>query len=412
MGSLLTGQRQRETEEVDDTDDDTEEGSARDNSKVSGHSHRATIGGQSQSPVLPDKFSKLQPKAAAVKKKFQAPMDVSKLTAARAATKVVKPSRLSHDSAANASVPQAAVEETLPRGSEGAGWEALEDCVVRAERDIKSVRLGALQHGERCVQTGPWRADPNGRVRMPMKGPRQLEGWVTLDARRCRNAEGSWGNLCFKLCDSSADPMNSKPPAAQAVSQHGRDREMDDFLDFLVGSDAKAGGSDSGDEVLVKSDLPASDPDVCTSDCKPPADQQIVKASTAEQTEKQGLSETQRQLRAVRKKLREVADLEARSAADLGEAQREKVARKADLQQQEADLMAEAAGEERAAKRASGDAPRRRKKPAAERKAKQRANAATERKPACGSLACLTTAILPVSFAALAFAWQSELLFL
>merc|ERR1712113_677112 len=71
------------------------------------------------------------------------------------------------------------------------------------------------QCGERCTQTGPWRVDPCGRVRMPVRGPRGVEGWLTLDARKCRNAEGAWGE---KYLDFIEVPKITKP--VEEIDKH------------------------------------------------------------------------------------------------------------------------------------------------------------------------------------------------
>jgi len=113
----------------------------------------------------------------------------------------------------------------LPRGDLGVVWEALEDSIVRAEKDIKTAKRGGLQAGERCTQTGPWRADASGRVRMPMKGPRGLEGWVTLDERRCQNAlDQTFGNLCFMI------PKEEKKQVQEAASRKAVDDDLYDLL--------------------------------------------------------------------------------------------------------------------------------------------------------------------------------------
>merc|ERR1712187_19224 len=89
---------------------------------------------------------------------------------------------------------------------------------------------GAIQAGERCEQTGPWRADGSGRIRMPVKGPRGIEGWITVDERRCQNAlDKTFGKLCFKLA-----PPDALPTHGGGCSETKTETEDDPLADFLL----------------------------------------------------------------------------------------------------------------------------------------------------------------------------------
>eukprot|EP00929_Paragymnodinium_shiwhaense_P062344 TRINITY_DN3112_c0_g2_i1.p1 TRINITY_DN3112_c0_g2~~TRINITY_DN3112_c0_g2_i1.p1 ORF type:complete len:506 (-),score=137.96 TRINITY_DN3112_c0_g2_i1:267-1784(-) len=153
-------------------------------------------------------------------------------------------------------------EAPLPRGDIGSVWECLEDCIVREGRDVKSTRLGGLQAGERCEQTGPWRADASGRVRMPMQGPRGLVGWVTIDERRCQNAlDKTYGNLLFSVAAVLASCEDSEPEDAEAENQSKPQAAYDPLLDYLVEThdrsaaepqrDSEANGSSLATEAAI-----------------------------------------------------------------------------------------------------------------------------------------------------------------
>jgi len=142
-------------------------------------------------------------------------------------------------------------ESPLPRGDVGTIWEALEDSLVREGKDIKSARCGgSVEAGECCEQTGPWRADPAGRVRMPINGPRKLVGWVTIDERRVQNAlDKTYGKLHFAIADLEnkfqgqhngvAAGGTQKETSAPEEARPASSAYDDPFLDFLVDSQGK-----------------------------------------------------------------------------------------------------------------------------------------------------------------------------
>ncbi|CAE8684649.1 unnamed protein product, partial [Polarella glacialis] len=115
------------------------------------------------------------------------------------------------------------------------------------------------------------------------------------------------------------------------------------------------------------------------------------------------LSDAQRQLRTVRKKLREIEELEVRELAreELSELQCQKVARKSELQQQEAEALSEAAKEENQTK-VKQEKKKRKKESAAAR----RENATKDvRSGSCGSLQMLAL-MVPVGAVAAACFWN------
>jgi len=117
---------------------------------------------------------------------------------------------------------------------------------VREARDIKSAKVGVVHQGEQCTQTGPWRADPTGRVRMPVSGPRGVSGWLTLDERSCRNANGELGAIYLSFVDglsvsetSTREPEQvvenkTQTPAISKASAY----ELEDILDMFGGDDS------------------------------------------------------------------------------------------------------------------------------------------------------------------------------
>eukprot|EP00930_Biecheleria_cincta_P031799 TRINITY_DN22046_c0_g1_i2.p1 TRINITY_DN22046_c0_g1~~TRINITY_DN22046_c0_g1_i2.p1 ORF type:complete len:533 (+),score=100.78 TRINITY_DN22046_c0_g1_i2:40-1599(+) len=381
---------------------------------------------------------------AAPKKKFQAPMDVSKLMKARSTAGVKAPAAQTKplaDSKQSAAKPSNGVAhapssttpekpEDLPKGDEGFQWEALEDSIVRTDKDIKSARVGALQTGELCTQTGPWRAEPSGRVRMPISGPRGVEGWVTVDTRRCRNADGEWGTLSLKMLGapkSKPTPVVEETPAPKPAPQRrwGAKRdEVSEVLDILgdigFGTQEEANNDDdnamSDDEDAESPDEAAALPDDEADDAEFTADVEVAprppppdsapppppKTVTREET-KQELTQEQKDLRSIRKKLREIESLEKLEApTDL---QNEKISRKGELQTKEAELTREVKKQEAEARRAAlglGPKPKR-------KKAKSNAKVASSK----GSCACLTKTIalsLPLGGLAAvvaAYYWQS-----
>eukprot|EP00933_Yihiella_yeosuensis_P003570 TRINITY_DN10659_c0_g1_i1.p1 TRINITY_DN10659_c0_g1~~TRINITY_DN10659_c0_g1_i1.p1 ORF type:complete len:350 (+),score=69.52 TRINITY_DN10659_c0_g1_i1:198-1247(+) len=171
---------------------------------------------QTQHSKQPKSATFSQLKSAPPPKKVHAPpVDFSKIAAAKKAAakssaKIEKPQTTVEIGIKEPEPPKLADDDLLPQGFEGAKWKALEDSMIRKERDVKSARCGSIQEGETCVQTGPWRAEPSGRVRMPIQGPQKVEGWVTVDTRRCRNAEGEWGNLLYLSCSALRKTLRSK----------------------------------------------------------------------------------------------------------------------------------------------------------------------------------------------------------
>eukprot|EP00401_Gymnodinium_catenatum_P027949 CAMPEP_0117579768 /NCGR_PEP_ID=MMETSP0784-20121206/64806_1 /TAXON_ID=39447 /ORGANISM="" /LENGTH=452 /DNA_ID=CAMNT_0005379707 /DNA_START=22 /DNA_END=1377 /DNA_ORIENTATION=- len=307
----------------------------------------------------------------------------------------------------------------LPKGDVGTVWEALEDSIVREGKDTKSARCGgAIQVGERCEQTGPWRADTSGRVRMPMKGPRGLEGWVTIDERRCLNMlDKTYGNLCFKL----APPDPVAKPAEENANQEEKAGKDDEFLDFLLeGYDRSEELKQKEEQKLAKKqaqvdeaaalgmslrayrklqavaarpDEPAnpetdlaggvaSDAEV---EAEPHFAEPFVSADKvqgdtgSDRVEGSTFTEAQKRMRALQKKLREVSALEEKLKTDskaVTTEQRAKLEKSTELRRQLAEVEVEVAAEAQAAAK-----PKKKKK-----KGKQESSA--QKKTAHGGAYC------------------------
>jgi len=342
------------------------------------------------------------------KKKATAAIDFAALAAAKA-KKAAAAAKKAPAAKAPAAAPQAedmsvkpavaAGEGDLPQGEEGAEWEALADGLIRQERDVKSAKRGAVQSGERVTQTGPWRADPTGRVRMPVKGPRGVFGWVSLDERRCENAMGEYGTLLFEFIgepaaapEVHATPAPAPPSSAAKAKVKGEAKapvkeakapvkavkasapatgpaELDDLLDEWGVSDNDApssgGESEAADEAADEAVDGAADDEeaniapasVSVLDAPQGGNKPSTAAATKAPAPKEAaieasqLTETEKALRAIRKKIRELDDLETKG--NLTEAQQQKLAGRDDLRQKEASLEAEVKREKKKAKEAA-----------------------------------------------------------
>eukprot|EP00933_Yihiella_yeosuensis_P003572 TRINITY_DN10659_c0_g1_i3.p1 TRINITY_DN10659_c0_g1~~TRINITY_DN10659_c0_g1_i3.p1 ORF type:complete len:472 (+),score=153.01 TRINITY_DN10659_c0_g1_i3:191-1606(+) len=427
---------------------------------------------QTQHSKQPKSATFSQLKSAPPPKKVHAPpVDFSKIAAAKKAAakssaKIEKPQTTVEIGIKEPEPPKLADDDLLPQGFEGAKWKALEDSMIRKERDVKSARCGSIQEGETCVQTGPWRAEPSGRVRMPIQGPQKVEGWVTVDTRRCRNAEGEWGNLSFVLSveedfekqetdeplrealqqqETSSSQTKTKPTAsakkasasARKAASEKKQQELDELLDLWgtdkqndlsVGADPCPGSDDDDEDDEEDQNIQADslgysqDPAQASTDAGHSGASPSVGEGTGPAKPTNGhsqLSETERQLRGLRKKLRELEELEAkkRSSGGLTDLQETKLAKREELQQHEAHLLQQLKKEKRAAKQAEMIAKaeaageelplKRKKKPtASERKAKQLA-AKEASASKCRSLIQILAIVLPVGAAATAaIYWQ------
>mmetsp|Transcript_31771 Transcript_31771/g.92822 ORF Transcript_31771/g.92822 Transcript_31771/m.92822 type:complete len:954 (-) Transcript_31771:113-2974(-) len=69
-------------------------------------------------------------------------------------------------------------------GGEVATWKALNTVDIRLDRDKSSEVVASLQKDQTCEQTGPWCADDNGEVNMPvlLRIGGAKKGWVTWKA--------------------------------------------------------------------------------------------------------------------------------------------------------------------------------------------------------------------------------------
>lgn len=332
---------------------------------------------------------------AAPKKKATAAVDFAALAAAKAkkaaaakkAPVTKAPSTAPQDqddSNAKPAVP--AGDGDLPQGEEGAEWEALADGLIRQERDVKSVKRGAVQNGERVTQTGPWRADPTGRVRMPVRGPRGVFGWVSLDERRCQNAMGEYGAQLFEFISKQAAapevvPASAPPPptspakakakvtaktggkAVTAAAPAARADELADLLDEwgISDDDVPDSGSDNdeGNEEPGAGPVDNDEPEVVQIPLPSAAAPKAGSKPSAKAAGKNGaaapeasqLTDSEKALRALKKKLRELDDLEARG--NLTEAQQQKLAVRQELREKEVSLVSEIKRENRKAKEAA-----------------------------------------------------------
>lgn len=232
-----------------------------------------------------------------------------------------KPKATASKSGANSK--DQAEEGDLPKGEGGAKWEALEDgCWIREGREIKSQKLGQVPKGKDCVQTGAWRVDPSGLVRMPMKRD-GVHGWVTIDARKCRNADGGFGSLCFMMLQDKEEEVNEDEGQAQHdTSTPGVD--PDAWLDELVqdSSDEETKAAPPAAPVKeIKASVNAKQisskkPDAAAAPARESEPNQEAPPTKNEglalEGDKVELSEAARVLRALKKKVRDIEALEAK----------------------------------------------------------------------------------------------------
>jgi len=277
----------------------------------------------------------------------------------------------------------------LPAGCDGASWEALEAAIVRQERDVKSSKKGVVQAGEECFQTGPWRADPTGRVRMPIRGARGLFGWVTLDETRCKLATGEFGGSYFKLLQEEAKEEKKDEKATQKKhAQKSLGADIDDLLDMYgdePSEDQMTSPVDSGNkyvsaaerlerkrEVQKKAraekevqEVPAEEARAEEEVQEVPAEADMREAHVDEKAANV-LTETEKALRSCRKKIRELEALETKAKAGgiecLQQAQQEKLAQLPGLRSKMKALAKAAAGDAEGPGGGAG-AKKRRKKP-------------------------------------------------
>lgn len=333
--------------------------------------------------------------AAPAKKKHET-FDFSAAAIARAkeaaAKKKSKPEAVVKPPLAAAGRPEAVAgvpddeQEPLEKGDEGVEWVCLEDCLVRQDRDMKSARCGAVQKGERCTQTGPWRVDPTGRVRMPVRAPRKVVGWVTLDERRCRNSEGQWGIQKFKLAPAAAVSEESESEEEEEEMQKEEEDDLADPFLSAVGAvpAAKKAPLHAARETRAVGAVPAAKAADANGKAGKPRAEAPPDESAEQTAARAELTDAEKNLRNLRKKLRDVEaaatklrELEA-AGAELSEAQRAKVARQKELEEQVEAAEAEVTAEKRDA------APRKRrspKKPETKQKQKAAKKAAASGKP-------------------------------
>jgi len=290
---------------------------------------------------------------------------------------------------------------------------------VRETQDVKSARCGSVQEGEICVQSGPWRKEKAGRVRMPVRAPRGVEGWVTLDTSRCCNAEGEFGKVFFRLRETQTPQPEATSTKVEATA--AKAPGIDD-LDWLLGPEteappraslqtakptrgAKSKLASTNRPALVSTVQPVEEPEAALENEHTVAEEeeQEVLEQKAEKAEKADpgraareskaaatrppvplevdqkpkatpkpegavnvLTASQRRLRALRKKLRDVEAIETKSG-ELTEAQRAKISTKNQLESEinevSALVEAEAAASLKKRKKRTGTA---RKKSAGE----------------------------------------------
>jgi len=278
-------------------------------------------------------------------------------------------------------------EGLVPKGNFGAVWVALEHGIVRVDRDVKSARVGGFQEGERCVQTGVWRADPSGRVRMPIKDPRGITGWVTIDATKCENVDGSFGTQAFELVDSVKDEALKEEGSHKKETAIEAEDEEDDLADLMFGAKKGSVKVASKNPAVVpsvpapakpvvqkskvashKPTVPPTTPEVTHDNIGDGDDEQETAAdidtpeiaakevereqagnsSSIKKEKAEELTEAQKCLRALRKKLREIEDLEQKlGGSEPSKEQRGKLARGPELREQVIKAEAEVAAEAR-----------------------------------------------------------------
>lgn len=336
--------------------------------------------------------------------KKQAKIDAYAIAALRAKAAAPKKAKAQAKAASEKkTAPMATAEQprasetgtSLPPGGEGAIWEALADCIVRQDRDVKSAKQGAVQKGERCTQTGPWKADPSGRVRMPVKTSRGASGWITLDEQRCRNVNGEYGETYLQMVsflESQEADAAEEPSVGQKDKKTAEREEIDDLLDMFGGDDvdiSAAGvapmntGESKNDEdnsedederiaeliaMYVDGSEPASKPELVAAASSSPAIERVAEvaepAGTAEP--KSELTDAQKALRACKKKIRDLEGLEAKAKAAGGvealtPAQQEKLGRIGELRAQARQLTKAVSNEERSMKGEAPAPPRKRR---------------------------------------------------
>mmetsp|Transcript_69016 Transcript_69016/g.179357 ORF Transcript_69016/g.179357 Transcript_69016/m.179357 type:complete len:452 (+) Transcript_69016:58-1413(+) len=445
MGNPFSAAREEEEEYEEGEEEEEEEGGG-DEEVEEESGDEGEDADREAAPAAPKCFVEEPSHVPVPKKQAPVPMDVSKLMAAAkakakakaAASTPGKPAAAAKSSAAGGPealagqhAAEAAPEDgELPLGHYGSIWEALEDGIVRESRDAKSVRLGGVQQGECCTQLEAWRPDPTGRVRMRIRDPRRVEGWVTLDARKCRNAEGTWGTLCFQLTDrkvtdqeegepkGSSQPKSRRrdeieelmdifgaapPPAVEARSGSDEEEDGEEHLGVGAGGKAKRRSRVSGGARRAKRAVESA---ASTAVAAPPPPQQA-----APPTEPM-LSEAQKRLRSIQKKLRDVEALEAKlkTTGSLTAEQQEKVARAWKLRQEEKGTQQEIEEEARAAKAASSGA-KRRKKPTVAKQSGQPGQV-KQKASSKGSTCCMLRTIFPLLLVAagatyvLALRWE------
>eukprot|EP00927_Polykrikos_kofoidii_P050375 TRINITY_DN44293_c0_g1_i1.p1 TRINITY_DN44293_c0_g1~~TRINITY_DN44293_c0_g1_i1.p1 ORF type:complete len:470 (+),score=145.78 TRINITY_DN44293_c0_g1_i1:112-1521(+) len=332
----------------------------------------------------------------------------------------------------------------LPRGDVGTVWEALEDSIVREGKDVKSAKVGgAIQAGEQCTQTGPWKADNGGRVRMPVKGPRGLEGWVTVDERRCQNSlDRSFGNLCFKLAPEASSVAHAAPTkkttsgakeeeAKPSKASTEEALEDDPLLDFLVTgaeeheavrreeeakeSDKIAHKQSIAEEAAArglsvrayrrevaaqKSGRPLEDGEATVAQQSMENGQAIVAPPAEPELQGVALTDAQKRLRAVQKKLRDVELLEEKlGKAGRGSATAEqlsKLERGPELRELVAEAEAEVAAEAKEAAAAAGKKKKKKSTTAADKKKKKGAKEDTA-SGACGGMTFAAAGVVAVA---------------
>jgi len=420
MGNLLPFGQKAEVEEDEEEDededaDDSEE--ERQASKAAVAKEKTKAAPKSRGPVpeaaRPKNFAEI---AAASGAKKKAPATVPKSAGAQFAALAAakRASAQAAKKAAKASVPaqvskDASKDEDLPRGGEGSSWRALRDSVVREDRDVKSSRRGVIQQGEYCTQTGPWRADPSGRVRMPVRGPRQLSGWVTLDARKCKLADGSGGTLDFEFMVEVEDHTTQEEAPQPQVAATARD-DIDELLDIFGGDEPQ---NEPQGEPDIADDLDDDEPQPSQVEQEMGDDEVMDGAEVQAEVETSSaadagaqraasvLTEAQKRLRNIRKKLRELEAVQEHDPEDeaaMTDEQRARAAKRMELREKERLAAKEVAAEERAAAGTSGPRKRKKtKKTPSEQKAKKSSADGRVAKSRCGP-----TAILLVSFVALA----------
>eukprot|EP00928_Gymnodinium_smaydae_P037978 TRINITY_DN2629_c1_g1_i1.p1 TRINITY_DN2629_c1_g1~~TRINITY_DN2629_c1_g1_i1.p1 ORF type:complete len:425 (+),score=139.67 TRINITY_DN2629_c1_g1_i1:57-1331(+) len=368
------------------------------------------------------------PARAPAKPKHSAPLDVSKLVASAAAAPAARRGRWG--AAATAGKDAGAASEgrraELELGANGAVWEVLEDAQVQQDRDPKSARLGVLQVGERCTQRDAWKMDQSGRVRMPIAGPRSLNGWVTADARNFRNAAGEWGQQVLKLVEApadenaadaaDADAAENTEAQARPMAKASAAEDLEDLLDMFGGDDLAAvpGASKAAPREARTSaktlwrQQKAAEKQAAEASAAAAAAEEAEKETAAKansEASKAQLTEAERTLRNVRKKLRE---LEGKQGQDLRKAelvQLELVTKEQVLQEQREAKAASAGG---GAAETSGGARKRKKKPAggAAKTAAGKAPAEQARGWTCAS--ALSCALLLIAVSAFGAAIASQ----